>query len=169
MEINIRKWKETDAKALAKLLSNKNILDNLRDGIPYPYTVKDAEDFINAMLRADSGKVFAYAVCDGDTAIGSISAFRQDNIHCRTAELGYYLSEEYWGRGVMTEAVRLLCDAVFDGTDILRIYAEPFAHNTGSRRVLEKSGFKLEGILSSGAVKNGKVLDMALYSLIKNE
>lgn len=77
----------------------------------------------------------------------SIGAFRQGNIHCRTAELGYYLAEEYWGKGVMTEAVRLLCEKLFSETDIIRIFAEPFVHNIGSRRVLEKAGFQLEGIM----------------------
>ena len=109
---------------------------------------------------------FAYAVDVDGTAVGSIGAFRQQNIHCRTAELGYYLTEEYWGKGVMTEAVRMLCEKVFAETDIIRIFAEPFAYNTGSRRVLEKAGFQFEGIMKCNAVKNGQILDMALYGLV---
>ena len=99
--------------------------------------------------------------------MGSIGAFRQEDIHRQTAELGYYLAEKYWGRGIMTEAIRQLCEIIFDTTDILRIYAEPFAYNTGSRRALEKAGFCYEGTLKNNAVKNGKVLDMALYSLTR--
>ena len=167
MKISIRKWKIEDAASLAKVLSNKNILKNLRDGLPYPYTERDAADYINAMLSADDNDTFAYAVCVDDVAVGSVGAFRQNNIHYRTAELGYYLDEEYWGKGIMTEAVKLLCKKIFEENDILRIYAEPFSSNIGSRRVLEKSGFVLEGIMRSNAVKDGKVRDMAMYSIIK--
>ena len=165
--ISIREWEISDAKDLAKILSNKNILKNLRDGLPYPYTEKDAEDYINAMTSSDKDKVFAFAVCLDGKAVGNIGAFRQQNIHFRTAEIGYYLSEEYWSKGIMTEAVRLLCEKIFSETDILRLYAEPFAHNTASRKVLEKAGFMLEGILKSNAVKDGRICDMAMYSLIK--
>lgn len=93
--------------------------------------------------------------------------FRQQNIHRQTAELGYYLAEDYWGRDIMTEAIRQLCDILFETTDPLRIYAEPFAYNTGSRRALEKAGFSFEGILKNNAVKDGKVLDMAVYSMTR--
>lgn len=165
--VTIRKWKQSDAVSLSSALNNKKVLNNLRDGLPYPYTENDAASYIKAMLTADQNKTFAYAVDIDGKAVGSIGAFRQDNIHSRTAELGYYLAEEYWGKGVMTEAVKQLCEKVFTQTDILRIFAEPFSDNFGSRRVLEKSGFRLEGIMKNNAYKNGKVLDMALYALTK--
>ena len=168
MNCVLRKWRLSDAKDLAAALNNEKILNNLRDGLPFPYTGQDAGDYITAMLSADENSTFAYAITVDDRAVGSIGAFRQSNIHRQTAELGYYLAEEYWGRGIMTEAIRQLCGIVFDTTDILRIYAEPFAYNTGSRRALEKAGFALEGIMKNNAVKNGKVLDMALYSLTRN-
>ena len=101
--------------------------------------------------------------------IGSIGIFRQGNIHRQTAELGYYIAEEYWGKGIMTEAVKQICEDVFANSDIIRIYAEPFAYNIASCRVLEKVGFQYEGTLRSNAVKNGKVIDMKMYSLIKEE
>ena len=167
MNGTIRPWRMSDAMDLAAALSDPAILNNLRDGLPYPYTEKDAEDYITAMLCADKSAVFAYAICLEDRAVGSIGAFRQSNIHFRTAELGYYLAREYWGRGIVTEAVRQLCERVFAQTDILRIYAVPFSDNVGSRRVLEKAGFQLEGILCRNACKNGRVLDMALYALTR--
>ena len=169
MNCTIRPWRMSDAMDLAAALSDPVILNNLRDGLPYPYTEKDAEDYITAMLCADKSAVFAYAICLEDRAVGSIGAFRQSNIHFRTAELGYYLAREYWGRGIVTEAVRQLCERVFAQTDILRIYAEPFSDNVGSRRVLEKAGFQLEGILRRNACKNGRVLDMALYALTRRQ
>lgn len=167
MDIKIRRWKIEDKSDLAKALNNKNILNNLRDGVPYPYTENDAEDFISAMLSADPDKTFAFAITLEDKAIGSIGIFRQENIHYRTAELGYYIGEEYWGRGYMTEAVKQACGFVFENTDIIRIYAEPFAYNTGSCRVLEKAGFVYEGTLRSNAYKNGNVVDMKMYALVK--
>ena len=148
-------------------LNNEKILNNLRDGLPFPYTEKDAAEYISAMLSANENDTFAYAVTIDDRAVGSIGAFRQSNIHRQTAELGYYLAEEYWGRGVMTEAIRQICVRIFECTDILRIYAEPFAYNTGSRRALEKAGFTYEGTMKSNAVKNGRVLDMTMYALTK--
>ncbi|MGN0496268.1 MAG: GNAT family N-acetyltransferase [Lachnospiraceae bacterium] len=165
--VTIRKWKIEDAKSLAEVLSNKNIMNNLRDGLPFPYTEKDALSYILAMLEADPDSTFAYAIDIDGIAVGSIGAFRQENIHSRTAELGYYLSEQYWGKGVMTRAVSLLCEKIFEETDILRIYAEPFEYNTGSRRVLEKAGFQFEGIMENNAVKNGMVLSMALYAMTR--
>lgn len=169
MKISIRKWKLSDAADLAAALSNKKILDNLRDGLPYPYTEKDAENYISFILNSDPKDTFAFAIDVDGKAVGSIGAFRQGNIHFRTAELGYYLSEEYWGRGIMTIAVRQLCEKLFAETDIIRIFAEPFDYNIGSRRVLEKAGFQLEGIMKNNAFKSGRVLDMALYSYTKTE
>ena len=168
MNCILRKWRLSDAKDLAAALNNEKILNNLRDGLPFPYTEKDAADYITAMLSSDEDSTFAYAITIDDRAVGSIGAFRQENIHRQTAEMGYYLAEEYWSRGIMTEAIWQLCKIIFDTTDILRIYAEPFAYNIGSRRALEKAGFSLEGILKNNAVKNGKVIDMALYSLTQN-
>ena len=165
----IRKWRLADAKDLAMALSNKKVQDNLRDGLPYPYTEQDGEDYISLMLDADENNTFAFAVTVGEKVTGSISAFRQDNIHRQSAELGYYIAEEYWGKGIMTEAVKKLCNYVFTHTDIIRIYAEPFSYNIASCCVLEKAGFTCEGTLRSNAVKNGKVQDMKMYSKLKTE
>ena len=159
----------TDARDLATALSNKKVQDNLRDGLPYPYTEQDGKEYISLMLDADDKNTFAFAVTADGKVIGSIGAFRQDNIHRQTAEFGYYIAEEYWGKGIMTEAVKQLCDYVFTHTDIIRIYAEPFSYNIGSCRVLEKAGFKYEGTLRSNAVKNGNVLDMKIYSKLKTD
>lgn len=169
MKCRIRKWKLSDAKDLAASLSNKKVQDNLRDGLPYPYTEQDGKEFISAMLSADESETFAFAITVDNMVIGSIGIFRQGNIHRHTAELGYYIAEEYWGKGIMTEAVKQICEYVFAKSDIIRIYAEPFAYNIASCRVLEKVGFQYEGTLRSNAVKNSKVIDMKMYSLLKAE
>lgn len=167
MDCYIRKWRIEDKNALAEIVNNKNILNNLRDGIPYPYTIKDAEEYISSMLSADKNKTFAFAIMVDDVVIGSIGVFRCDNIHSWSAEMGYYIGEPYWGKGYAANAVAQICKYIFDYTDIIRIFAEPFAYNTASCRVLEKSGFQFEGTLHSSAVKNGKVLDMKMYALVK--
>lgn len=112
MNCEIRKWKLTDAADLASALSNKHIQDNLRDGLPYPYTEKDGMDYISAILSANENDTFAFAIIVDNKAIGSIGIFRQENIHRQTAELGYYIAEEYWGKGITTKAVKQICDYV---------------------------------------------------------
>lgn len=167
MKTELRHWRISDAENLSAVLSNKNVLNNLRDGLPFPYTKKDAEDYINAMLSSDLNDTFAYAITLDDKAIGSIGVFRQGNIHSRTAELGYYLAEEYWGQGIMSDSIKQICAIVFDSSDIVRIFAEPFSSNTGSCRTLEKAGFTYEGTLRHNAYKNGRLEDMRMYSVTK--
>lgn len=167
MNTKIRKWKMEDAGLLSEMLNNQKILNNLRDGLPFPYTIDDAKEYIKAMLDSDQDQTFAYAITDEDRVIGSIGVFRKDNIHFQTAELGYYIAEPDWGRGHGTRAVKQICELIFETTDIIRIFAEPFARNLGSCRILEKAGFQLEGILRKNALKNGQTEDMKLYALVR--
>lgn len=167
MLCKIRKWALSDAKDVAAAISNPHVLDNLRDGIPYPYTEEDGKNFISRLLATDEQENFAFAITADGRVVGSIGVSRQKNVHSRTGELGYYLAEDYWGRGMMTEAVRQICAYVFENSDILRIFAEPYAYNTASCRVLEKAGFQYEGTLRKNAVKNGTVLDMKMYAILK--
>lgn len=103
MECKIRPWRMEDAPSLSEALNNKKIHDNLRDGLPFPYTVNDAKEYITAMLNCDKDKIYVFAITVDDKAIGSIGVFRQDNIHFRTAEMGYYIAEPYWGAGNWNE------------------------------------------------------------------
>ena len=167
MNIGIRSWRIEDSQNLVKALNNQRILDNLRDGIPFPYTVSDAESFISAMLSSDRDTTYAWAITVDDIAVGSIGVFRKDNVHRLTAEMGYYIAEEYWGKGIVTEAVKLACNHIFNHTDIVRIFAEPYANNTASCRVLEKAGFTFEGTLRQNAIKNDCIIDMKMYAIIK--
>jgi RimJ/RimL family protein N-acetyltransferase len=167
MECQIRQWEIGDAANLAKALSNKNIHNNLRDGLPYPYTEKDAVNFIQAMLDCDKNTTYPFAITVDNEVVGSIGVFRKENVHSRTAEMGYYIAEPFWGKGIGTCAVKAICNYIFNHTDIIRIFADPFAYNTASCRILEKSGFEYEGTLRSNAFKNGQILDMKMYSIIK--
>jgi len=169
MECKIREWQIEDAENLASVINNKKIQDNLRDGIPYPYTVENAKEYITSMLSADKDETYAFAITVDDKAIGSIGVFRCNNIHFRSAEMGYYIAETYWGKGIGTSAVKQTCKYIFDHTNIIRIFAEPFAYNTASCHILEKAGFQCEGILRKNAIKNGVILDMKMYALIKED
>lgn len=165
---HIREWRMDDTADLAAALNNKKIQDNLRDGLPYPYTEQDAAQYITSVLEGQEGRVYAFAIQNKEgRAVGSVGIHRQENIHRLTGEIGYYLAEEYWGQDIVTGAVREACKYVFDNTDILRIYAEPYFHNFASCRVLEKAGFVYEGTLRKNAIKNGQVIDMKIYSLIR--
>ena len=167
MDCAIREWRIEDKSALAVILNNPNVLNNLRDGLPYPYTEQDAEDYIRAMLSADRDRTFAFAITIDDEVIGSIGVFRQDNIHSQTAEMGYYIGEPYWGNGYTSSAIKQVCQYVFEHSDMIRIFAEPFAHNIASCRALEKAGFQYEGTLICNAVKCGRIVDMKMYALIR--
>jgi len=169
MKTNIRAWRSEDAQSLAKAINNKNVQDNLRDGLPLPYTVSDAQEFITSMRAADPNTVFAWAITVDDVAVGSVGVFRKDNVHRLSAEMGYYIDEDYWGNGIATEAVKKVCDYIFENTDIVRIFAVPYAGNAGSCRVLEKAGFHYEGTLRKNAVKNGHIVDMKMYAVIRGE
>ncbi len=128
------------------------------------------KEFISAMLPQMKTETFAFAITVDNMVIGSIGIFRQGNIHRQTAELGYYIAEEYWGKGIMTEAVKQICEYVFAKSDIIRIYAEPFClYNIASCRVLEKVGISsMRGTLRSNAVKNSKgVIDMENVLFVK--
>lgn len=102
------------------------------------------EEFIEATLSADKTTHFAFAIAWNETLIGSIGVFRCENVHAQTAEMGYYIGEPYWGRGFGTSAVQQTCAYIFAHTDIVRIFAEPFAFNLASCRVLEKAGFRMK-------------------------
>jgi RimJ/RimL family protein N-acetyltransferase len=167
--VSLRKWTMKDTSDLVEVINNKKLLDNLREGIPFPYTENDAVEFINTTLSTEKDRQYAFAVTYNDKVIGGISVFRKDNVHRLTAELGYYIAEPYWGRGIMTEAVRQMCVYVFENTNIIRISAEPYAFNKASCRVLEKAGFQFEGLLRQNAVKNGHPVDMKLYAILKEK
>ena len=168
MICTIRPLKTEDANDLALALNNPNVLNNLRDGLPFPYTVSDAAAYIDSMLAADRSKTYSFAIAANQQFVGCIGAFRQENIHFKTAEMGYYIAESHWGKGVGTSAVKQACEFIFSNTDIIRIFAEPFAHNAASCRILEKAGFSYEGTLHKNAFKNGAFIDMKMYALVRD-
>ncbi len=160
-------WKIEFAKELPPIIGNINVQKNIGNGIPYPYTIEDANWYINEMLNADKDKMFAFAIVHDGKLVGSISVERRDNIHSKTAELGYYISEDQWGNGIATNAIGEICDYVFENSDIVRIFAEPFSHNLASCKTLEKNGFLYEGTPVKNCYKDGRFFDMKMYAKIK--
>lgn len=169
MAMTLRPWRETDAASLARYANNSKIAANLRDVFPNPYTTADAEAFIrDCMEREGKGQLCRAIVVDGE-AVGGIGVFLGSDVYRRSAELGYWLGEPFWRRGIMSAAVKALCREAFSAFDIVRIHAEPYARNLGSRGVLEKAGFTLEGTLRQSVWKNGELLDSCIYALLKEE
>jgi len=162
----IRSWSGSDAAALVKYANNRKIWLNMRDAFPHPYTEASAAAFLEIVDRQDPTTVFAIATLE--EAIGGIGISINQDVHRLTAELGYWLGEPFWGKGLMTEAVTKFTEYALERFQLLRIYAEPFASNANSCRVLEKAGFALEGRLRSSAIKDGKVLDQFLYARVRS-
>lgn len=158
----LRDLSKDDAPSLVRYANNRKIWINLRDAFPYPYTLDDAEAFLSRVMQSIPGTFFAIAT---DTeAIGSIALTPGQDVHRFTAELGYWLAEPFWGKGIMTQAVRTLSEYAFKELGIHRIFAEPYTRNPASARVLEKAGFVLEGIIMENAFKDGRFLDQFIYA-----
>ncbi|WP_343208657.1 GNAT family protein [Anaerolentibacter hominis] len=169
MKFELKKWDAAYIDDVTHFANNAKVAANLRNVFPHPYTRTDAKEYILACAADPEERQICRAIVAEGHAAGSVGIFCGSDVYEKSAELGYWLAEEYWGRGIMTEAVKRLCRDAFAKFDIVRIYAEPYARNTGSRRVLEKAGFTLEGIMRRGVYKNGEVLDYCMYGLLKEE
>lgn len=160
----LRPWRLADADALVRYADNPNIARNLRDRFPHPYTMRDAKAFIHACAATRPHVSFAIVV-EGE-AVGGIGISSGSDVERFSAEIGYWLGEPFWGRGITVEAVQLMSTYAFNSRHVLRLFALPFAENRQSTRVLEKAGYIREGILRASAVKAGGVRDQALYALV---
>ncbi len=181
----IRSLVSGDAPRLAELLDNREIWLQVRDKLPHPYTLADAEEWI-ARTRAQTPETnFAIAtsrehsggapvedrgelhdMVPGEVA-GGIGLILQEDVFRRSAEIGYWVGEPYWGRGIATRAVRAFTAWAFESFDLERLYAGVFDTNPASARVLEKAGWELEGRLRRAAIKDGRVLDQLLYATLR--
>ena len=163
----IRDWRREDAPALAANANNRNVWLKLRDRMPHPYTLSDAEAYIAQRLADPDGMVFCIDV-DGE-AVGGIGVHPGNDVNRLTAELGYWLAEKFWGRGIMTPAVGAVVQHGFRERPLGRIEAYVFANNPASARVLEKCGFRFEGRMRRSVIKDGVVLDALIYAVLRDE
>jgi RimJ/RimL family protein N-acetyltransferase len=166
MEVKLRKWNEADLDSLVKYANNSNVAKWLTNGFPHPYTREDGKAFFSMIASDNPTKVFAIEV-NGE-AVGSIGIFPQSDIHEKSAEMGYWLAEEYWGQGIISRAIEEVVEYGFRTFDIVRIFARPFSTNLKSLRVLEKAGFSFEAKLKKALFKNGEFMDEIIYAKLKD-
>jgi RimJ/RimL family protein N-acetyltransferase len=160
----VRSWRAADVDSLARHADNRKIWINLRDAFPHPYTKRDARDFIRAARRRSPETFFAIAA--GEEAVGGIGFVLHPDVERVSAEIGYWLAEPFWGRGIVTDALIAVTGYAIETHQLTRIYAVPFAWNSPSCRVLEKAGYVLEARLRNSAVKDGKLTDQLQYAFV---
>lgn len=165
MQFTLRPWNINDLDALVEYGNNFNIAKYMRNLFPHPYTVEAGVKFLEMVSKNDPQKVFAIEI--NGKASGGIGVFPQDDIMRKNAELGYWLAEPFWGKGIITKAIKEMVDYGFKTFDITRIYAIPFGTNKASQKALEKAGFKLEARFEKTIYKNGEFLDELIYSVRK--
>jgi RimJ/RimL family protein N-acetyltransferase len=162
----IRPYQPADLDALVKYANNRNVWLGLRDLFPHPYTSDNGLAWLAKVRDEDPRTNFAIASEGG--VIGGIGVAIQTDIHRLTAEIGYWLGEPFWGQGIASGAVRVFTEYAFTTFDLIRIFAYVYSNNAPSARVLEKAGYEFEGCLRKAVLKDGKILDMFVYSRIQN-
>ncbi len=163
--IILRRLEDNDKEALAQLANNKKIWDNMRDYLPHPYTIDDAVFFINLTKQENPQMSFAIEF-DGNFC-GMVGLIPQQDVYKRTAEIGYWLGEPFWNKGIITTAVRLITDYGFNEVDFIRIHTGVFEYNIGSMKVLEKNGYKKDCVFEKSIIKNGQIWNEHRYSNVK--
>jgi [ribosomal protein S5]-alanine N-acetyltransferase len=162
---SIRPWKEDDIHSLVHHADNRNVWMNVRDTFPHPYTILDGQRWI---MHAQSLGDIQFTIVVNGKSVGGIGLIPQTDVFVKSMELGYWLGEEYWGRGIITESVQSITNYAFEHFDINRLFANVFDWNPASARVLEKNGFVFEGRMKNGVYKNGRVGDLLLYAITKD-
>lgn len=165
MLFSLRKWSVKDLESLVRYANNPNIAKNMTDGFPHPYTEENGKAFIE---MATKEPIHIFAIDVNGEAVGGIGIHPQSDIHRKNAELGYWLAEPFWGKGIISEAVKQIIPKAFETYDITRLYARPFGYNTASQKVLEKAGFKKEASFEKSLFKNGEFVDELVYAFRKN-
>jgi RimJ/RimL family protein N-acetyltransferase len=160
----LRRWRASDAASLVRNANNVNVAKHLRDRFPHPYTWQDAQAFLAAACGEEPQTNFAIDVAG--EAVGGLGYVPGSDVERYSAEVGYWLGESYWGRGVVTEALALFTRHAFAELGLLRLFALPLADNAASIRVLQKVGFSEEGILRSSCVKFGHPRNQVIYALV---
>jgi [ribosomal protein S5]-alanine N-acetyltransferase len=162
----LRPWSSSDAEELVLIANNKSIAGNLRDAFPNPYSIDDAHNWLGMVLKMGEPVRFFAIVYEGRLA-GSIGIVTKEDIYRKNVEIGYFIAEHFWGKGLATKALEAATAYAFRTFDIIRAYAEPFADNVASRRVLEKAGYTLEAVHFKNVIKNGVIKDSCIYTLLK--
>jgi RimJ/RimL family protein N-acetyltransferase len=161
----LRPWRRGDEASLVRYADNRNVWRNLRDRFPHPYTAKDADEWIARASGQTPAQSFAIVV--DSNAVGGIGLELGEDVFRRSAEVGFWLGEPFWGRGIASEALRAVTQYAFATFDICRLQAHVFEWNPASMRVLEKAGYTLEGRARLAVTKDGRTIDRLEYALIR--
>ncbi|OFX85682.1 MAG: hypothetical protein A2W99_06125 [Bacteroidetes bacterium GWF2_33_16] len=165
--ITLRNWQKQDIKSLVKNANNKNVWNNLRDDFPNPYTELAAQQWIE--IANQNNPLTNFAIIYKEHAIGGIGVNLQTDVYRNNAEMGYWLGEKYWHKGFATKALKAMIEYTFTNFEVDRIFAQVFESNDSSKRVLEKVGFSFEARLRQAIIKNNKIQDCLIYSVLKSE
>ena len=161
----VRNWEWRDRDAIVRYGNNRKVSINLRDRFPFPYTARDARNWLD--LVVDAKPVTNFAIDVAGEAVGGIGFTTQHDVDRRSAEIGYWLGEPFWGRGIATEALIAVTEYAFANFDLCRLYAHVFDWNAASARVLEKAGYEFEGRLRKSVTKDGQTIDQLMYAKIR--
>ena len=160
----VRSWRLEDAEAIVRHANNRKIWLNLRDRFPHPYSHRDAQTYLKHVVLTQPEVNFAIDLAG--EAVGGVGFVPGTDVERHSAEVGYWLGESVWGRGIATAALKGSTRYAIGAYDLWRVFAVPFSENTASIRVLEKAGFVREGVMRRSAVKDGRILDQVLYAFI---
>ena len=164
IQVKLRRLHQKDAPVLATLANNKNVWDNLRDLMPHPYAEKDAIDFIEMVDKEDPHCTFALEF--ENELCGVIGLMLQKDVYRFSGEIGYWIGEPYWGRGIASHGIKMILEYGFTQLNLSRIFAGAYEYNMGSMRVLEKNGFEKEGVLKKAVFKNGEFYDEHRFGIL---
>jgi ribosomal-protein-alanine N-acetyltransferase len=163
----VRSWQWRDRDAIVRYANNRKVSINLRDRFPYPYTARDARNWLDVVV--DQKPLTDFAIDVAGEAVGGIGFTPQHDIERRSAEIGYWLGEPFWGRGIASEALSVVTEYAFANFDLCRLYAHVFDWNGASARVLEKAGYEFEGRLRKSVTKDGRTIDQLIYAIIREK
>lgn len=163
----VRSWEARDRDAIVRHANNRKVSINLRDRFPFPYTARDARSWLDMVVDQKPETNFAIDVAG--EAVGGIGFTPLYDVGRRSAEIGYWLGEQFWGRGIATEALIAVTEYAFANFDLCRLYAHVFEWNGASARVLEKAGYEYEGRMRKSVTKEGQTIDQLMYAVIKGD
>jgi [ribosomal protein S5]-alanine N-acetyltransferase len=162
-KIRLRQLKAADSVRLSQLANNKNIWENVRDFFPHPYTEENAIEFIELCSKENPQVTFAIEY--NSNLAGVIGLVLQTDIYRLSAEIGYWIGQPFWNKGIASNAIKIIVDYGFNTLQLQRIFTGVFDFNKASQRILEKNGFVLEGIFKRAIIKNNKIIDEYRYGI----
>jgi RimJ/RimL family protein N-acetyltransferase len=166
--LHVRPWRTGDERPLVEHANNREVWNNLRDSFPHPYTQEDAVRWIE-FVASQGEPPKRFAVVLNEEPIGGVGLMVGSDVSSKVAEVGYWIGQAHWGKGIATKALRWLSRYAFESFDVVRLHASIFESNRASTRVMEKAGYRLEGRLRQSVFKNGQVIDSLMYSLLRQE